>query len=85
MAVIKTIVSERGVVYPDQYCRIEEVMAFKTKMLYKVGIYLNQTATENPPHRIDTFNCDFDLYSDLNLWQQAYVHLKTVWSDSVDA
>lgn len=84
MAVIKTITTERGVVYPDQYCRIEEANTFKTKMLYKVGIYFNQEATVNPPHRIDIFNAPFDLYSQQNVWQQAYADLKTRWPDAVD-
>lgn len=85
MAVIKTITTERGVVYPDQYCRIEEAHTFKTRMIYKVGIYLNQEATSNPPHRLDTFHCDFDLFSDQNVWQQAYADLKSRWADAVDA
>jgi hypothetical protein len=53
-------------------------------MLYKVGIYFNQEATVNPPHRIDIFNAPFDLYSQQNVWQQAYADLKTRWPDAVD-
>lgn len=85
MAVIKTITTDRGVVYPDQYCRVDKVDAWKDKMLFDVGVYLNQVATENPPHRVIHFNGDFDMYSDLNLWQQAYAILKQQWPDSVDA
>lgn len=85
MAVIKTIVTDRGVVYPDQYCRVDKVDVTKTSMSFDVGIYLSQAVTENPPHRIETFYGDFDLYSSLNVWQQAYAHLKTFWSDAVDA
>jgi hypothetical protein len=54
-------------------------------MLYKVGIYLNQEATQRPPHRVDTFGAPFDLYSQQNVWQQAYADLKTRWADAVDA
>lgn len=85
MAVIKTIVTDRGVVYPDQYCRVDRVDVTKTEMVFGVGVYLNQAATEHPPHRIESFNGSFDLYSDQNVWQQAYAHLKTYWSDAVDA
>lgn len=85
MALIKTITTERGVVYPDQYCRIEEAKVAKTQMTYQVGVYFNQAATENPPHRIDTFEAPFDLFSEQNVWQQAYADLKTKWTDAVDA
>lgn len=85
MAVIKTIVSERGVVYTDQYCRVEEARVEKSQMLYQIGVYLNQESTDNPPHRIEQFIAPFDLYSELNVWQQAYTDLKTKWIDAVDA
>ena len=85
MAVIKTITTERGAVFPDQYCRIEEMGATKTTMTYSVSIYMNQSATQYPPHRIETFNGEFNLYSPLNVLQQAYDDLKTHWSDAVDA
>lgn len=85
MAVIKTITTERGVVYPDQYCRVESADVSKTKMRFSVGIYFNKEATENPPHRIDDFIGDFDLYSEMNVWQQAYATLKIIWPDSIDA
>lgn len=85
MAVIKTITTERGVVYPDQYCRVDSARVEKNRMQYDIGIYFNQAATENPPHRIDTFEAPFDLFSGLNVWQQAYADLKTQWTDVVDA
>lgn len=85
MAVIKTITTERGVVYPDQYCRVESARVEKTQMQYDIGIYFNKSATENPPHRVDTFGAVFDLYSDQNVWQQAYENLKNIWPDAVDA
>jgi hypothetical protein len=85
MAVIKTITTERGVVFPDQYCRVDEARVEKTRMHYTVGIYFNQAATENPPHRAETFSSGFDLYGEQNVWQQAYADLKTRWPDSVDA
>lgn len=85
MAVINTIITDRGVVYPDQYCRVERADVTKTTMNYVVGIYLNQQATENPPHRAENFSCDFDLFSDQNVWQQAYADLKLRWTEAVDA
>ena len=85
MAVIKTIVTDRGVVYPDQYCRVDKVDVTKSAMSFDVGIYLSQAAAEHPPHRIETFYGDFDLYGSQNVWQQAYAHLKVFWSDAVDA
>jgi len=85
MAIIKTIVSDRGVVYPDQYCRINEVQTTKDEMTYTVGVYFNQEATENPPHRAEQFTAPFDLYGEQNIWQQAYANLKTIWTDAADA
>lgn len=85
MAVIKTIITDRGVVYTDQYCRVETARVEKTSMQYDIGIYSNQAATENPPHRLETFEAPFDLFSGQNVWQQAYADLKTKWVDAVDA
>lgn len=85
MAVINTITTERGVVFPDQYCRVDRADVTKTTMRYVVGIYFNQTATENPPHREEMFECAFDLFSDQNVWQQAYANLKQRWTEAVDA
>lgn len=85
MAVIYTFTTERGVVFPDQYCRIEEAVVDKNKMRYTVGVYFNKEATANPPHRAEIFETSFDLYSDQNVWQQAYNDLKTQWVDTVDA
>lgn len=85
MAVIKTIITERGVVYPDQYCRVDAARVEKNRMQYDIGIYFNQAATANPPHRLDTFDAPFDLFSNQNVWQQAYADLKTSWPDAVDA
>lgn len=86
MAVIKTITTERGVVYPDQYCRVDSVKASKTEMSFDVGIYFNEeVARDNtPPHRVETYAGPFDLYGD-NPWVQAYAILKTKWLDAVDA
>lgn len=85
MAVIKTITTERGVVYPDQYCRVDSARVEKNHMRYDIGIYFNQAATANPSHRLETFDAPFDLLSDRNVWQQAYADLKTNWPDAVDA
>lgn len=86
MAVIKTITTERGVVFPDQYCRVDVVdVSNKNQMRFEVGVYLSQKSADLPPHRVELFNGDFDLYSDQNVWQQAYACLKTYWADAVDA
>jgi hypothetical protein len=86
MAIIKTIVSESGFIFKDQYCRIEEATVFeKTTMRYTLGIYVSKEAITEPPHRAEIFQADFDLFSELNLWQQAYVDIKNRWTDAVDA
>lgn len=86
MAVIKTITTNRGVIFPDQYCRIEFINAEKTKMSFGVGIYINQQMAQenNPPHLIEHFSGNYDLYGD-NPWLQAYAILKQHWQDVTDA
>lgn len=84
MAVIKTITTDRGAVFPNQYCRIEEMTATKTTMSYSVSIYMSQELIDNPPHRIEMFNGEFNLYSPLNVLQQAYDNLKQHWPDAID-
>lgn len=86
MALIKTIITDRGVVYPDQYCRVDRVDASKTDMRFSVGIYLSaETAIEGqPPHRMEEYQCPYNLFGD-NPWIQAYTTLKTYWPDAVDA
>ena len=86
MAVINTVVGGRGTIFPNQYCRIEEVQARKTRMFYTVGVHFDQEhANEIPPHRTEVFEGEFDLFSPLNLWQQAYASLKQIWPDATDA
>lgn len=85
MAVLKSITTERGAVFPNQYCRIEEMTVTKTTMSYNVAIYMSQEFTSSPPHRVETFSGEFNLYSPLNVLQQAYGHLKQQWSDAIDA
>lgn len=88
MAIIKTIVSERGIVYPDQYIRVDRVQARKTDMDIEVGVYLTQQQAADgiPPHRIEAFfGVPFDMDAGLNLWQQAYAAVKQQWPDAVDA
>lgn len=88
MALIQTIVSERGVVYPDQYVRVDRVQAHKTNMDIEVGVYLaqQQAADGLPPHRTENFSgVPFDMYAPENLWQQAYAIIKLRWPESIDA
>lgn len=86
MALIQTITTDRGVVYPNQYCRIDEVNATKENMKFMVGIYLSEEAAREgqPPHRAEQFFSQFNLYGD-NPWIQAYTFLKQCWPDAVDA
>lgn len=88
MAIIKTIVSERGIVYPDQYIRVDRVQARKTDMDIEAGVYLTQQQAIDgtPPHRAEGFmNVPFDMDAELNLWQQAYAAIKLQWPESLDA
>ena len=84
MAVIKTITTETGATFPDQYCRIDEMTATKAAMTYTVGIYLHQDVADLPPHRAIVFSGEFNLYSPLNVLEQAYAHLKRHWPDCKD-
>ena len=84
MAVIHNYIYPSGSEFPQQYCRIETAFVTKTTITYSVGVYLNKDATDNPPHALDQYEADFDLYSELNVWQQAYEALKQRWPDTVD-
>jgi len=86
MAIIKTITTERGVIYPDQYCRVDIVRANKTEISFDVGIYFDEQTARNgmPPHRTETFGGQYDLLGD-NPWVQAYGIIKQHWPDAVDA
>lgn len=87
MAVLKTVVTDRGLEFSDQYCRVEEIRASKSRMVYTIGIHLNQVSAQNglPPHRAEDFSCSFSPVAELNPWQQAYADLKERWPDAVDA
>ena len=84
MAIIRTIIGIKGNVFPDQYCRVDEVTTDKSSMRFTIGIYLNKAATDFPPHAAEVFEAPFDLYSSLNIWQQAYEAIKQLWPDAVD-
>lgn len=84
MAFRTDIISERGVVYPNQYCRVDAVRATKTSMEVDLGVYLDTPSEGDVPHRLDTFRGSFDLFSPLNAWQQAYGVVKEYFPSTVD-
>lgn len=86
MAIKTTYVNERGIVFPDQYVRVDEVRAKKNEMVVDAGIYLSQEVAANGglPHTIEMVTGTFDLDSELNPWQQAYALMKDRWSQSID-
>lgn len=84
MAIITDIVTDRTS-FPQQYVRVEAVRADKAMMFVDVGVHLSeQSSKEVPPHRIEQVIGEFDLYSDKNLWQQAYEYIKRRWPDHTD-
>lgn len=86
MAIITDIQTERGYTYRQQYCRIENIDVSKLRMRIDMGIYESIQHAENDefPHRSEIVYGDFNLESELNLWQQGYAIIKAKWPDSVD-
>lgn len=87
MAIITDIIDERGHLYPQQYVNVHRVLAQKTSMDIEVGVYLSQESAQAgiPPHRVDAvYAAAFDMNSEQNAWQQAYVAIKQRWPDGVD-
>lgn len=85
MAIVRTIITDRGVIYENQYCRVDKVEIInKSNMQYTIGVYFNKDATSNFPHRAEIFESQFDLYNELNVWQQAYADIKGRWPDAID-
>lgn len=88
MAIITDIIDERGYTYRQQYCRVDGLFINKARMSINMGVYesAEQAATEGAaPHRLETLPGPFDLYGDLNPWQQAYAIIKERWPNAVDA
>ena len=83
MAIIADVPTERTI-FPQQYIRVHRVDVRKTEMVVDVAIFLNQSVTDNPPHRIEHVMGPFDLHSSKNLWEQAYALMKNRWPDGVD-
>jgi hypothetical protein len=87
MALQTDIQSERGIVYPNQYVRVDEIRARKTEMAVDAGVYLTQQQAADglPPHRIESFfNVPFDMDAEDNAWQQAYAFLKARYPEALD-
>lgn len=83
MAIITDVPTDRTF-FPQQYVRIDRVDVEKTQMRVDVGVYFNESMKDHPPHRIEHVYGEFDLYSELNLWQQAYVYVKQRWPEYTD-
>lgn len=86
MAIIATVVDERGAIYNDQYIRVDELKLEKTKMQIYAGIYFNEDTAKNlnPPHRVEIFDGIFQLESEQNPWAQAYTTIKQRWPNHQD-
>lgn len=83
MAIIADVVTERTT-FPQQYIRVDSVRTSKNEMLIEAGIYLSESLKDLPPHRAEILSGSFDMYSELNLWQQAYVVIKQNWPEYTD-
>lgn len=86
MAIKTDFITERGIMYPDQYMRVDQVHCTKTDMNIVVGIYVTQEQAANgaPPHFAEVLFGEFDMNSPLNLWEQAYAAVKQRWPNAVD-
>lgn len=83
MAIIADVITETTT-FPQQYIRVDSVRTSKTDMHITVGIYLREDLKDNPPHRAEILNGSFDMYAELNLWQQAYIVVKQNWPEHTD-
>lgn len=86
MAIITDFISDRGYVYRNQYGRVEEAKVMKTKIYATFGFYESQHDAEQNecPHSAEILSGDFDLNSNLNVWEQAYAIAKIKWPNSAD-
>jgi len=82
MAIISNETDERGYVFENQYIKVESVRVTKTTMNIEVGVRFK--AEDELPHRVHNVEGEFDLESDKNVWEQAYVFIKQRWTDSQD-
>lgn len=82
MAIISNEIDERGYAFENQYIRVDKVSVTKDRMTVEVGVYKSPDVL---PHRINVVEGEFDLYSDLNVWQQAYVYVKQRYPEHQDA
>jgi len=85
MAIIANVVTETGAIFPQQYIRVDNVTAHKDRVSIFAGIYMNEELKNTPPHRAEILYGEFDLYSELNLWEQAYIAIKQMWPEYTDA
>lgn len=86
MAIQNDYITERGILFPEQYLRVDEIYTLKNQMTVTVGVYMNQEQASNgiPAHAADRLVGEYDMYSTKNLWEQAYVLVKQRWPDSID-
>lgn len=82
---IRTDLPTDRITYTDQYVRIERINIInKIEMTVDVGVYINESATQYPPHRIESINMPFDVNDTSNLWSKAYTELKKMWPMAID-
>jgi hypothetical protein len=86
MAIETDYITERGILFPKQYLRVDEVYALKNEMTITVGVYMNQEQAVNgvPAHAADRVFGSYDMYSNQNLWEQAYALIKQRWPNAID-
>ena len=87
MAIITDVYTARGLRFPSQYVRVQNIHVEKTQMTVTFEAFLTQEQAVNGelPHFTDMISGEFNMDSALNLWEQAYALAKQNWSDGVDA
>ena len=87
MAIITNVVDERGNMFEQQYVNVHRLLVNKDTMIVEAGVHHSEQSARDgaPPHRAEAiYSVPFDMNSDLNPWQQAYVAIKNRWPDSTD-
>ena len=85
MAFIADFRNPDGYVYPKQYIRIREVLLGKDVMDIFFEVFLSPPQGDDTPHLIDRLlRRPYDMYSDMNVWQQAYAEVKPLFDSPID-
>lgn len=87
MALLLNYFDSRGTDFGIQYYRVDKVEVTRNKLQALIGLYNTEQEAKNgiPPHTVIDVDGAFDMYSDKNLWQQAYAAAKAQWPDAQDA